>query len=70
MMPFNKMNPQQMVMTLMQKNMQGNPIFTNLMQLAQQGKTADIEQIARNICKENNLDFDKEFINFKQSFGL
>lgn len=70
MMPFNKMNPQQMVMTLMQKNMQGNPIFANLMQLAQQGKTADIEQIARNICKENNLDFDKEFINFKQSFGL
>ena len=70
MMPFNKMNPQQMVMALMQKNMQGNPIFTNLMQLAQQGKIADIEQIARNICKENNLDFDKEFINFKQSFGL
>lgn len=69
MMPFNG-NPQQMVMMLMQQNMQNNPMFTNLLALAKQGKTADIETIARNICKENNIDFDKEFINFKRNFGL
>lgn len=69
MMPFNG-NPQQMVMMLMQQNMQNNPMFTNLLALAKQGKTADIETIARNVCKENNIDFDKEFINFKRNFGL
>ena len=69
MMPFNG-NPQQMVMMLMQQNMQNNPMFTNLLALAKQGKTADIETIARNICKENNIDFDKEFTNFKRNFGL
>lgn len=69
MMPFNG-NPQQMVMMLMQQNMQNNPMFTNLLALAKQGKTADIETIARNVCKENNIDFDKEFTNFKRNFGL
>lgn len=68
-MPFNG-NPQQMVMMLMQQNMQNNPMFTNLLALAKQGKTADIETIARNVCKENNIDFDKEFTNFKRNFGL
>ena len=69
MMPFNG-NPQQMVMMLMQQNMQNNPMFTNLLALAKQGKTADIETIARNVCKENNIDFDKEFTNFRRNFGL
>ena len=69
MMPFNG-NPQQMVMMLMKQNMQNNPMFTNLLALAKQGKTADIETIVRNICKENNIDFDKEFTNFKRNFGL
>lgn len=69
MMPFNG-NPQQMVMMLMQQNMKNNPMFTNLLALAKQGKTADIETIARNVCKENNIDFDKEFTNFKRNFGL
>ena len=68
-MPFNG-NPQQMVMMLMQQNMQNNPMFINLLALAKQGKTADIETIARNVCKENNIDFDKEFTNFKRNFGL
>lgn len=69
MMPFNG-NPQQMVMMLMQQNMQSNPMLTNLLALANQGKSADIETIARNVCKENNIDFDKEFTNFRRNFGL
>ena len=42
----------------------------NLLSLAQQGKTADIEKIARNICAQRGVDFDKEFTAFKQSLGL
>jgi hypothetical protein len=37
----------------------------NLLSLAQQGKTTDIEQIARNICAQRGVDFDKEFTAFK-----
>ena len=68
-MPFNG-NPQQMVMQFMKQNMQGNPMFSNLLLLAQQGKRSDIEEIAKNICKENNIDFEKEFQLFKQNFGI
>lgn len=64
-------NPQQMVMSMLEQNAnQGNVIAANLMQLAKQGNTREIEQIARNIAKEKGIDFDKEFNSFKQTFGL
>ena len=42
----------------------------NLLNLVQSGNTADIEKIARNICAQRGVDFDKEFTAFKQSLGL
>ena len=64
-------NPQQMVLSMLEQNAnQGNAVAANLMQLARQGNTREIEQIARNIAKEKGVDFDKEFNSFKQMFGL
>lgn len=64
-------NPQQMVMSMLEQNAnQGNAVAANLMQLAKQGNTREIEQIARNIAREKGIDFDKEFNSFKQTFGL
>ena len=45
-------------------------MMNNLLQLAQNGKGVEIEQIARNIMKEKGLDFDKEFNSFKNNLGL
>lgn len=39
----------------------GNPIFNNLIKMAREGKNEDVEKFARNICKEKNIDFDKDF---------
>lgn len=66
----SKQNPQQMMMEYLQQQAQMSPMGQNLLSLAQQGKTADIEQIARNICAQRGVDFDKEFTAFKQSLGL
>ena len=66
----NKQNPQQMMMEYLQQQAQQFPMGQNLLSLAQQGKTADIEQIARNICAQRGVDFDKEFTAFKQKLGL
>lgn len=63
-------NPQSLVMNLMQQKMGTNPMFSNLLSLAQQGKQGEIEQIARNICKEKGIDFDKEFNSFRKQTGL
>ena len=63
-------NPQQMMMNMLEQQSGNNPMMANLLNLAKQNKTSDIEQIARNMLKEQGKDYDKEFANFKQMFGL
>lgn len=63
-------NPEQMMLQYLQQQAQQNPMGQNLLSLAQSGNTADIEKIARNICAQRGVDFDKEFAAFKQSLGL
>lgn len=63
-------NPQQIVMNMLQQNAQGNPMFANILSLAQNGNTQEIENIVRNMARERGIDFDKEFNSFKQMFGL
>ena len=63
-------NPEQMMLQYLQQQAQQNPMGQNLLSLVQSGNTADIEKIARNICAQRGVDFDKEFAAFKQSLGL
>lgn len=63
-------NPQQMVMNMLQQNAQGNPMFANILSLAQNGNIQEIENIVRNMARERGIDFDKEFNSFRQMFGL
>lgn len=63
-------NPQQLVMNMLQQNAQGNPMFANILSLAQSGNTQEIENIVRNMARERGIDFDKEFNSFRQMFGL
>lgn len=62
-------NPQQLMLSILQGNA-NSPLGANLLQLAQNGQTAEIEKIARNMCKERGVDFDTEFQKFRQQFGL
>ena len=61
-------NPQQLIMSFLQQ--QNNPMANNLIKLAQNGDISGIEQIARNMCSQKGLDFDKEFNSFKQQLGI
>lgn len=61
-------NPQQLVMSVLQQRAQENPMYANLLKLAQDNDQQGLEQIARNLAKERGMDFDKEFANFKQIF--
>ena len=64
-------NPQQLLMGILEANAQSNPVYANLLTMAKEGRTADIEAFARNLARENGIDFDKEFASFKkQYFGL
>ena len=59
-------NVRQMVMKMLKNN--SNPIFANLISLAEQNNTKELENFARNYCKEQGRDFDKEFANFQNMF--
>lgn len=63
-------NPQQLVMQVLEDRMKGTPLGDNLINLARENKTAEIEKFARNLCAQNGVDFDKEFNAFRQSLGL
>ena len=64
-------NPEQLTLFMLeQQALSGNPILSNLVSLAKEGKGKDIEQIARNIVNEKGLDFDTEFNKFKKQFGI
>ena len=62
-------NPQQITMNIVKQRMGNTPIGQNLVKLAERSQTQEIEQIARNICQQRGVDFDKEFTAFKSMFG-
>ena len=56
-------------MNIVKQRMGNTPIGQNLIKLAENNQTQEIEQIARNICQQRGVDFDKEFTAFKSMFG-
>lgn len=63
-------NPQQLVMKVLEDRMAGTPIGDNIITLAKENRTDEIEKFARNICAQNGVDFDKEFNAFRKNLGL
>ena len=63
-------NPEAMMMSMLQQKMGNSPMGQNLIQMAQNNDGKGIEQVARNLCAQRGLDFDKEFAAFKQQLGL
>lgn len=60
-------NPKQFVMNMLKQNQ--NPMAMQLMQMVKNGNTNQIEQFARNVCKERGMDFDKSFSEFMKQIN-
>lgn len=63
---MGNMNPKNIAMNMLKNN--ANPIFNNLIDMANKGDTKGVENFARNYMKEQGKDFDKEFGNFMNNF--
>lgn len=50
------------------KNNNSNPMFANLINMAEKGDTKGVEDFARNLLKEQGRDFDKEYTEFRKNF--
>ena len=64
-------NPQAFIQQMMNNSqIMQNPIAKNIIDMAQKGDVAGIEQMGRNIAKEKGIDFDKAFSDFKKQFPI
>ena len=63
-------NPQQLMLKYLEEMTPGSPIGENLLKLAKEGKTAEIEQVARHICASQGVDYDKGFSAFTEKLGI
>ena len=66
----NGQNPQQLILSMLENQMGGTPMGNNLLQMARNGQTADIEKFARNLFESRGMDFDKEFNRNKSQMGF
>lgn len=63
-------NPQQIMLSILEANLANTPMGANLLFLARNNRTTEIEQIVRNLAKEQGIDYDKEFTAFRKKLGL
>ena len=63
-------NPQQLMLSILRGQAYNNPLGQNLLNLAQQGRTDELETVVRNIyAQQGGKDFDADFEAFKKSLG-
>lgn len=66
----NGENPQQMLMNMMKQQAGSNPIMNNALQMMEKGDNAGLENLARNLCRERNINPDDAFNQIKGQFGI
>ena len=59
-------NPQELILSNFSK--EDNSFISNLIKMAKNGNSNEIEQFARNFCKERGKNFDDEFPKFMNQF--
>lgn len=66
----NGQNPEQVTLNILNSTLGGTPMGNNLMNLAKEQNTQELEKIARNLLGQKGLNYDKELAAFKKMFGL
>lgn len=64
----NAQNPQQMMVNTLKQQTGNNPVMNNALQMMEKGDGAGIEKLARNLCKERNVNADEMFKQVKEQF--
>ena len=63
-------NPEQLMLSVLKGQAYNNPLGQNLLNLAQSGRTDELEKVVRNIyAQQGGKNFDQDFEAFKKSIG-
>ena len=63
-------NPQQAIINMMKQQSGNNPVIDNAINMMEKGDNAGIEKLARNLCKERNINPDDILSQVKNKFGI
>ena len=63
-------NPQQAIINMMKQQSGNNPVIDNAINMMEKGDNAGIEKLARNLCKERNINPDDILSRVKNQFGI
>ena len=63
-------NPQQAIINMMKQQSGNNPVIDNAINMMEKGDNAGIEKLARNLCKERNINPDDILSQVKNQFGI
>ena len=63
-------NPQQAIINMMNQQSGNNPVIDNAINMMEKGDNAGIEKLARNLCKERNINPDDILSQVKNQFGI
>ncbi len=63
-------NPQNLIMNMMQRNMGNNPMMQNVYKMVQNKDEKGLEQLARNLAKENGIDVEQGLKMIKDNMGF
>lgn len=63
-------NPQQLMLRILEGQMSNTPLGQNLIRMVKANDTKGIEQVVRNLSKQQGIDFDTEFAAFRKMLGV
>ena len=58
------------MINLLRQQTGNNPVLNNALNMAEKGDMKGVEQLARNLCKERNIDVDTALGQIRNQFGM
>lgn len=63
-------SPQQTILDSMRQQSVNNPVINNALNMAENNDVQGLEKLARNLCKEKNINPDEMINSIKQKLGV
>lgn len=63
-------SPQETILDSMRQQSGNNPVINNALNMAEKNDAQGLEKLARNLCKEKNINPDEMINNIKQKLGV
>ena len=63
-------SPQQTILDSMRQQSGNNPVINNALNMAEKNDAQGLEKLARNLCKEKNINPDEMINNIRQKVGV